>query len=315
MKKQIFLIFTTIVLSVIAAAIVAYVAFNLLGEKDREGVSMEYHLTQCADPFSGAGTSIAEVKQYFEEMDIEYYKITMSDDSAEVFCEACSCDSGKILNINFKTSTDMRRFMDILVEYQPDQDAQAEVSEYTFSRDDSDLFTLRFDSDFGIPEYQFNETREYIQLEDNDQNQASSKNYFTYFDNEMQMSYYFIPDTENEYEISYPLQDGDAELDQDYIYYRSDDTAYLGAFYDWERTEEVHSYQASTITTYTNYDGTSPYYGENSTNVNQYCVLSLTENIGPEVTGYLVFHGSRSIGTEENYCETLNSLDVFEIVR
>ncbi len=192
-----------------------------------------------------------------------------------------------------------------------------ETTTYTIKNyNEKPILNLEFDKNFPIYAFNTEEVDPFCTTIKvfSDDYILSVINKFTYCIKEQALTDYFIPpdSTNYDYVLSYPAPQN---LNKDYIYYDTDQESNytVGLYYDWEDTTKVHGYKASYIKGYYNMtDNDSPFYNSKSQNMNKYCVFSLYE-INNDLTGYLVYHGARSIGGEEDFCKTLNKLKTFKI--
>jgi len=160
-----------------------------------------------------------------------------------------------------------------------------------------------------------------IQMYNNQAKTGSTGQYLTYFGNEKAMTnYYAHNDRKLPFEsISYPLETETLSNGTTINYLNKylaadDDFQGGGLFYSWTPTTPVHGYKASTITNYINVDPipNNNYNPDTSMFIDAICVFKLYD-ISKNEYGYLGFDGYASAGSEINYCEMLNDLDVFEI--
>jgi hypothetical protein len=179
---------------------------------------------------------------------------------------------------------------------------------------DENVISINLDSDFGIGNFKLVDVEEECSLlEDNQSDEGSVTNKFLYCKTEQGLSKYLTPEGDMDYTKSYPSTDNYSE---DYIYLNTDEDSGTssGLFYDWDANKKVHNYLGSHIVSYYNMVGSEKtLHNENSIETGSYCLMDLIQ-VDPTLAGYLVFYGSASAGTNIDYCESLDSLETFEIM-
>jgi len=160
-----------------------------------------------------------------------------------------------------------------------------------------------------------------IQMYNNMDNHGSTGQYLTYFQNEKSMTNYYahndkkIPFANVRYPLeTFTLSDGTKINYLDKYLTEDDDSQGGGIFYKWTPTISIHSHQASNVISYINIEAVenNNYNPTTSMFINAACIFNL-HGISTNESGYLGFDGYASAGSEINYCDVLNNLDVFEI--
>ncbi len=183
------------------------------------------------------------------------------------------------------------------------------------------LFSLKIDKTYLIDSPIDTSAKDYIQYRDNPKKYGSITHIFTYFPNEQTMTRYFQPKGPATYKLSYPLTDEAKKYNERYLYFDNDteNGVSTGMFYDKQVKQLVHGYPAYTIQSY--YNSTSannynPLYKQGSSLGNSYCIIDLGKIMTePSLTGYLVIHPITSAGGENNFCDELNKLSIFKIIK
>lgn len=145
---------------------------------------------------------------------------------------------------------------------------------------------------------------------DNQNMYCSSWYELSYFVDEKAMSSFYSKGT-----AKYPLE---AEMINNVTYTyiakyegeTEDDWGY-GYAYQWFPVTKVKGYEASKIVSYENrlYRDANIKEGALKTNL---CVFNL-KKVDTKLSGYLVFSGAASYGSEVNYCNDLNSMETFTL--
>jgi hypothetical protein len=186
------------------------------------------------------------------------------------------------------------------------------------------LFTLEIDKSYVMYqqlEFNSSESRQFLQWAPGSPTGGSVTHQFTYFTNESAMTSYFQGDGNLDYKLTYPLTDEALKHDRPYIYYHTTypgtpESYSTGTFYDWDYPGTVKGLEASLITYYANYYDSNrdrPTFSDDSAPGNSYCVINLYQ-VDSSLTGYLVYSGQRSAGSNENFCEHLDNLNTFKII-
>jgi len=172
------------------------------------------------------------------------------------------------------------------------------------------------------PYERYMEEAQVIRMHNNQKGVGSVGEFLTYFDDKNSMTdYYFAMASDTGESVKYPLEKGltpdGNELE--YILKFIGSGIYGGGVaYLWSPSVEVHGYKASRILSYTNfsmpedkeYEGFE--YTTESSQLIHSCVFSLNQFAENE-SGYLVFGGYASVGTETDYCEELIEMEEFSM--